>query len=122
MARRDRQLLQLIHHISGELHSENVRGICFLLGLTSGTGGCCRCSGENSALGVLERLLDQGYYSQHDLQPLVEVLEEVGRNDLATRCKEFRPDLLPAGKHLPQMNGCTAMALLSWCPGSTLVC
>lgn len=104
MARRSKELLQLIHAISGELHSEDVRGIRFLRGLTNGAGRCCGCGDSAQGLDILESLLDQGCYSQYHLQPLVEVLEEVGRNDLAEKCKEFRPPrslpLLAAGKQV----------------------
>ena len=100
MERGRKELLSLLHHVSGELSSENLRGLCFLFGVSNTDGHCCCCCSKKNAgpLDVLENLLDRGYYTQFDLSRLVEVLDEVGRTDLANECKKFTPPEQMTGK------------------------
>lgn len=84
----------LIMDISLELTSENTKGLLFLAGLSScapSSGQCengrCCPHATGSALDSLQRLKEKGVYSETNLQGLVNLLQEVGRHDLASKCE-----------------------------------
>ncbi len=104
----DHDLRYLIHYISTELGSDNVRGLCFLFGVSNAATGRCRCCSQEP-LHVMEYLLENGFYTQDNMAPLVEALEELGRNDLASKCKELPPmPPLSAGGEIQLVQYCLA--------------
>lgn len=107
--RPDRSYLSLIHEISQELTTEDSKGLSFLAGVSnaaiSRAGGhihcCCVCmSGAGGhALDLLKLLQEMGVYSQFNMDPLVSLLQDVGRLDLASKCEQ----LMPPSPSLPSL-------------------
>lgn len=82
--------LSLLHSVSQELGNQDSRGLGFLAGVRlPRASGCCRgcCAGD--PLELLQLMQEQGAFSQYDLGPLVDLLREVGREDLASKCEQF---------------------------------
>jgi len=82
--------------LSQQLSLEECGDLAFLAGLTKlstcRSHHCCNGSGADATmpcsptLAQLRRLENAEVFSQRDLSTLVELLNEIGRNDLATRC------------------------------------
>lgn len=95
---------RLVHDLSQKLTHENVQSISFL---RHSSTDCydyppyahltpCGASAHahplagptNRGLEVLEQLWKKGVFSENNLEPLIHLLREIGRHDLADECKE----------------------------------
>lgn len=101
---RHQEYRQLIHDLSKKLSHENVQSISFLR--RSSTNDCCSVAGHypvaacaahiaaqppppaNYGLQLLEQLWHNGTFSETNLEPLVKLLRDIGRHDLADECLE----------------------------------
>ena len=106
---RHREYRQLIHDISKKLSHENVQSISFLRqSSTSATAAhypMAACAAHvaaqlpppaNHGLQVLEHLWHNGTFSETNLEPLVKLLRDIGRHDLADECREKSTKLYSA--------------------------
>ena len=79
----------LIHEIAQDLSAEDTSAISFLAAVPSQRCGCCCNHGgltSSGPRGLLELMEKRGMFSAGDLQPLMSLLREVGRHDLASKC------------------------------------
>lgn len=99
--KRSQEYRQLIHDLSKKLSHENVQSISFLKqSSTDCCAGHCRSAAcavisqpaaqpaANHGLQVLENLWHIGEFSETNLDPLVKLLRDIGRHDLADECRE----------------------------------
>ena len=99
---RRQEYRQLIHDLSKKLSHENVQSISFL---RRSSIDCCAAAGHhypcaaaiappqppppaNHGLQVLEHLWHKGEFSETNLEPLVQLLRDIDRHDLANECQE----------------------------------
>ena len=95
---RRQEYRRLIHDLSKKLSHENVQSISFL---RRSSTDCCAAAGHYPAacamaqpppahhgLQVLEHLLHSGVFSETNPEPLVQLLRDIGRHDLANECQE----------------------------------
>ena len=99
---RRQEYRQLIHDLSKKLSHENVQSISFL---RRSSIDCCAAAGHhypmaactaaiaqpppaNHGLQVLEQLWHKGEFSETNLEPLVQLLRDIDRHDLADECWE----------------------------------
>ena len=94
---RHHEYRRLIHDLSKKLSHDNVQSISFL---RRPSADCCdhpACAHiaaavhphpTNRGLEVLERLWQNGVFSETNLEPLIQLLRDIGRHDLADECRE----------------------------------
>lgn len=90
--------LSLIVELSQELRSEEVKGLAFLAGVPPSRYQPKCCCGGNGALALLEELQERSMYCHGNMGPLAAILGEIGRYDLASKCRELAaplPQLCP---------------------------
>ena len=96
----DQQYRKLLHDLAQELSPENTEGIAFLLNWKGQrrrvcSDVCCQCwhIGGGTNLDVLAAMWQHGVFSETDMEPLIERLKQIGRNDLASKCLTYREEL-----------------------------
>jgi hypothetical protein len=99
---RRQEYRQLIHDLSKKLSHENVQSISFLrrssIDCCSAAGHCpmAACAAQiaaqppptNHGLQLLEHLWQKGEFNETNLEPLVQLLRDIDRHDLADECSE----------------------------------
>ena len=100
---RRQEYRQLIHDLSKKLSHENVQSISFLrhssidcqCGSAAGHYPMAACTAiaaqpppPNHGLQLLEHLWHKGEFSETNLEPLVQLLRDIDRHDLADECRE----------------------------------
>ena len=99
---RRQEYRQLIHDLSKKLSHENVQSISFLrrssvdcCGSAAGHYPVAACTAiaaqpppPNHGLQLLEHLWHKGEFSETNLEPLVQLLRDIDRHDLADECRE----------------------------------
>ena len=103
---------QLIHDLSKKLSHDNVQSISFLrrssVDCCSAAGGHCSCPmaacaaqppPTNHGLQLLEHLWHKGEFSETNLEPLVQLLRDIDRHDLADECREKSSKLYSGGRY-----------------------
>ena len=103
---------QLIHDLSKKLSHDNVQSISFLrrssVDCCSVAGGHCSCPmaacaaqppPTNHGLQLLEHLWHKGEFSETNLEPLVQLLRDIDRHDLADECREKSSKLYSGGRY-----------------------
>lgn len=100
---------QLIHDLSKKLSHDNVQSISFLrrssIDCCSAAGHCscpmAACAAQpppiNHGLQLLEHLWHKGEFSETNLEPLVQLLRDIDRHDLADECREKSTKLFSGG-------------------------
>ena len=90
----NKSYLSLIVELSQELSSEEAKGVAFLCQVSPSRYKPKCCCGGNGALELLEILQEKEVFSHGNMDPLASLLEEVGRHDLASKCRQL-PAPLP---------------------------
>lgn len=87
--------LRLIHDIATRLSRDDCKNLLYLSGLSAqslpssfnGCGSSHRCcTSICGPLDLLTHMQSEGLFSECNLTPLVSLLQDLGRNDLASKC------------------------------------
>ena len=114
--KRHHEYKRLIHDLSQKLTHENVQSISFLrhsstdcydyplcAHFTAGSGVSApthpMAGPTNLGLHVLEQLWKKGVFNENNLEPLIHLLREIGRHDLADECTEKSAQLYFGDAH-----------------------